>query len=270
MRLAFLSIFLSSLIILSAYSASLTSFLTVSTVTLPFSTMEEFANYGSYKLITFRNSADYDMIIAANSSLFEKVKKLIKDEEDLPLTAHDGFLQVCNEKVGFYITEAIKNAISIPCETSFIDADRVDSLALVLKKHGQYTGVVNYYLQQFKDNGVLARLKNTFLVTGDPPEKGNVTVNLHGIAPILSVLAGGAIFSCLVLLFEKIYYNFWRNNCRGIFHCVLWRKFLNRQLVVDSVDKKKRIGNLSENILQSQENQRSDISRNQSSFTQYK
>ncbi|XP_050480786.1 uncharacterized protein LOC126868881 [Bombus huntii] len=144
MRLAFLSIFLSSLIILSAYSASLTSFLTVSTVTLPFSTMEEFANYGSYKLITFRNSADYDMLIAANSTLFEKVKKLIKDKEDLPLTAHDGFLQVCNEKVGFYITEAIKNAINIPCETSFIDADRVDSLALVLQKHGQYTGVVNY------------------------------------------------------------------------------------------------------------------------------
>lgn len=125
-------------------------------------------------------------------------------------------------------------------------------------------------LQQFKDNGVLARLKNTFLVIGDSPEKGNVTVNLHGIAPILSVLAGGAIFSCLVLLLEKIYYNVWRNNCRGIFRCVLWRKFLNRQLVVDSVDKKKRIENLSENILQSQENQRSDIFRNQSSFTQYK
>lgn len=46
--------------------------------------------------------------------------------------------------MGFYIAEAIKNAINIPCETSFIDADRVDSLALVLKKHGQYTGVVNY------------------------------------------------------------------------------------------------------------------------------
>lgn len=62
MRLGFLSIFVSSLIILSAYSASLTSFLTVSTVSLPFSTMEEFVDQGSYKLITFRNSADYEII----------------------------------------------------------------------------------------------------------------------------------------------------------------------------------------------------------------
>lgn len=62
MRLGFLSIFVSSLIILSAYSASLTSFLTVSTVSLPFSTMEEFVDHGSYGLITFRNSADYEII----------------------------------------------------------------------------------------------------------------------------------------------------------------------------------------------------------------
>lgn len=80
MRLAFLSIFLSALIILSAYSASLISFLTVSTVTLPFATMEEFANYGSYKLIVFKNSADYDMIIVRTKRAIipNDVEQLVK------------------------------------------------------------------------------------------------------------------------------------------------------------------------------------------------
>lgn len=78
MRLGFLSIFVSSLIILSAYSASLTSFLTVSTVSLPFSTMEEFVDHGSYGLITFRNSADYEIItVRRHACLVYYMKRII-------------------------------------------------------------------------------------------------------------------------------------------------------------------------------------------------
>lgn len=65
--MAFLSIFLSSLVILSAYAASLISFLTVSTVSLPFSSLEGFARHGSYKLIAFQNSADYDRIVVSSA-----------------------------------------------------------------------------------------------------------------------------------------------------------------------------------------------------------
>lgn len=54
-------------------------------------------------------------------------------------------LQVCDQKVGFYITEAIRNAISsLPCETVFIEAETTDALALVLIKDSPYTGIVNY------------------------------------------------------------------------------------------------------------------------------
>lgn len=91
MRLAFLSIFVSALIVLSAYSASLISFLTVSSMSLPFSNIEEFAAYGTYKLIVFRNSADYDMIISAEDRVFAKMKRLLKEPHELPLTPEDGF-----------------------------------------------------------------------------------------------------------------------------------------------------------------------------------
>ncbi|KAF3420071.1 hypothetical protein E2986_12355 [Frieseomelitta varia] len=268
MRLAFLSIFLSSLIVLSAYSASLISFLTVSTVTLPFTTMEEFANHGSYKLITYKNSADYDMIIASNTTLFEKLKKLLKKKEYLPVTAHDGFTQVCSEKVGFYISEAIKKAASpLPCVVASIEADRIDNLGLILKKDSQYTGVVNYYLRRFKDNGVLTKLKNSFLGIKKSQKKEDVTVTLSGVVPILCLLAGGIVFSCLVLMLERTCYNFWHSKYRRTFKSALWRKFFGEKFVVDPANKESRMKNLAESY---QENCQLEIPRNKISSTQYK
>ncbi|CAD1478680.1 unnamed protein product [Heterotrigona itama] len=230
MRLAFLSIFLSSLIVLSAYSASLISFLTVSTVTLPFTTMEEFADHGSYKLITYKNSADYEMII------------------------------VCSEKVGFYISEAIKKAASpLPCVISSIEADRIDNLGLILKK--------NSHLRRFKDNGVLTKLKNSFLGIKKSNRKEDVTVTLSGVVPILCLLAGGVIFSCLVLILERTCHNLWHSKYRRTFQSALWRKFFDGKLVVDPANKESRMKNLVESY---QKNYESEISRNKIFSTQYK
>ncbi|XP_017890616.2 glutamate receptor 2-like [Ceratina calcarata] len=207
MRLAYLSIFVSALIVLSAYSASLISFLTVSTYKLPFSTIEEFAAHGSYKLIVFKNSADYDMIISSENTILAKMKRLLKKNHDLPLTAEDGFATVCTEKVGFYVTEAIKDAMGrIPCDTVFIEAGEVDSLSMVLNKGSQYTQFVNYNLQRYKDVGVLNKLKSTFLVTNYHEDYPVVT--LDRITPILSILVGGMLLGCLVLAVEKIYYKY--------------------------------------------------------------
>ncbi|XP_076677003.1 glutamate receptor ionotropic, delta-2 isoform X2 [Andrena cerasifolii] len=224
LRLAFLSIFVSSLIILSAYSASLISFLTISTVSLPFTTLEGFAHHGSYKLIVFKNSADYDMIVSANDSVSLKLTKLMKQKQDLPLMVLDGFEQVCSGTVGFYITEAIKNAMSyVPCHVSHIEADRIDSLALALRKGSPYTGLVNYQLQRFKDNGVLNKLRKTHTVTVAHREDVYPEVTLGGIAPILAVLAGGVIFGCFILLLERICYKYWGGECSG--NCSFVRKF---------------------------------------------
>lgn len=62
MRLAILSIYVSSLVITSAYSASLISFLTLTKTHLPFSTLEGYVKDGSYKLIVMNNSAEYNMV----------------------------------------------------------------------------------------------------------------------------------------------------------------------------------------------------------------
>ncbi|XP_076760312.1 putative glutamate receptor [Xylocopa sonorina] len=214
LRLAFLAIFVSALIAFSAYSASLISSLTVSTASLPFSTIEGFASYGSYKLIAFKNSADYDAISASDDVVFSKIKKLLKGPQDLPVTTQEAFMQVCNENVGFYVTEAIKDAIStMPCETVYVEAGSIDNLALILNKGNQYTGAVNYYLQRFKDNGVLTRLQKTRVpVITSSHDSGYIVVTLGGIAPILAVLAGGILLGCFVLITEKVCYHLWCNE----------------------------------------------------------
>nr|XP_031839588.1 glutamate receptor ionotropic, delta-2-like isoform X2 [Nomia melanderi] len=230
LRFAFMSIFVASLVIMSAYSASLISFLTVSTSSLPFSTLEEFAQHGSYKLIVFRNSADYDMLISSNDTVSSKLTRLLKEKEDLPLTVTEGFEQVCSKKVGFYITEAIVNSMGrLPCEIAYIDANRIESLAIVLNKRSPYTGIVNYdvprvhrvssclgyipsRLQRFKDNGVLNRLRNTFLVTPVSHEKGYPVVTLGSVASILAILAGGMVLACAMLIIEKMYFNLWASK----------------------------------------------------------
>lgn len=61
MRLAFLSIYISSIVILAIYSASLISFLALANPKLPFTTMEGYVKDQSYKLIVLKNSAEYDV-----------------------------------------------------------------------------------------------------------------------------------------------------------------------------------------------------------------
>lgn len=64
-----------------------------------------------------------------------------------------------------------------------------------------------FSLQQFKDNGVLNRLGNTFLRRSRSNDNGYNTVTLDSIAPILAILAGGILLACFILLLEKKYYD---------------------------------------------------------------
>ena len=61
LRLAYFSMFLCSFIVLSLYSASLISYLTVPVSNLPFSTMEGFAQDGSYQMIVKKDGSEYEM-----------------------------------------------------------------------------------------------------------------------------------------------------------------------------------------------------------------
>lgn len=110
---------------------------------------------------------------------------------------------------------------------------------------------------------MLTKLKNSFLGIKKSHKKEDVTVTLNGVVPLLFLLAGGIVFSCLVLMLERTCHNFWHFKYRRIFKSALWRKFFGEKLVVDPANKDSRMKNLAESY-------QSKIPRNKISSTQYK
>ncbi|KAG5320137.1 GRIA1 protein, partial [Pseudoatta argentina] len=238
LRVAYITIFLTAMLIMAHYSAALICFLTVCIRVLPFQTLEEFIDDGTYKLIMLRGTADYELSSMLshvlplernqNATSFQaqheaklfyiKLMKLMKDESELPRNLEEGFMQVCNEKnVAFMVLSARKKSVEkeIPCKLSSI-TERIDNLAMILSKNNPYTGIINYFplgykklaytsLQKFLDNGMIMRLRETY----SPQLAENKIykpVYLFNIVPILAILCGGFIISIMIMIIEKIHY----------------------------------------------------------------
>ncbi|XP_011500851.1 PREDICTED: uncharacterized protein LOC105364575 [Ceratosolen solmsi marchali] len=116
LRIAYISIFMSSMVLFAVYSAYLTSYQTVFKPSIPFNTFEGFVADGTYKLIIFRYSSNYDLF------------------------------KVCYEKVVLYTNQLIleKATAYAPCELMPLTAGRLDSIALAVAKQSPYTEFINY------------------------------------------------------------------------------------------------------------------------------
>ncbi|XP_018307131.1 uncharacterized protein [Mycetomoellerius zeteki] len=160
LRVAYFTIILTAVLIMAHYSAALICFLTVCTPVLPFQTLDEFVDDGTHKLIVIRDTAGYDI------------------------------LTVCNERnVAFMAMSIQKRSIEkeIPCKLSSITTERMTNLAMMLSKDNPYTGVINYHLQKFFDNGMIMRLKETYS-SQLAEDKIFKPVYLFNVIPILAIL----------------------------------------------------------------------------------
>jgi hypothetical protein len=68
-RLVYLTAYLTAVILLSAYSAALISFLTKKSIALPFRNLQGLLKDGTYKLGVRENSAEYRMFEVRNRSV---------------------------------------------------------------------------------------------------------------------------------------------------------------------------------------------------------
>lgn len=107
--------------------------------------------------------------------------------------------------------------------------------------------IVNVFsLQRFKDNGVLTRLRNTYLVTRESTENGFPVVTLGRISPILTVFVGGVLLGCIVLMLEKIYCKICDSKCKGAFECVFSRKIFNREFATNYREEGRQVKNVTQ------------------------
>ncbi|KYN34710.1 Glutamate receptor delta-2 subunit [Trachymyrmex septentrionalis] len=218
MRLAFFSIYVSSVIILSSYFASLISYLALNTAKLPFSTLEGYVEDGTYKLLVLQNSAEYDIPLYTKDPLLLKMYELREDKEYLPFNLFEGFKKICERMdLAFYTTEVFKNYLSIyiQCELVYINTGRIDNNAITLKKGSPYTGFINYHLRRFQLNGVVNKLKNKNPSTISMKSVGNFTVDITDVTPILTIVIGSTVLSLFILIIEKVYYSFKTPNFKN-------------------------------------------------------
>lgn len=78
--------------------------------------------------------------------VLKKMFKLMRPQHLLPTTIHQAFQQVCEKKVVFYVTDAIKQGqkINTPCDLVNIDTGRIESLAMTLPRGSEFTRLINY------------------------------------------------------------------------------------------------------------------------------
>ncbi|XP_076276446.1 putative glutamate receptor [Lasioglossum baleicum] len=217
LRLAYISLFVASIVANAGYSASLICFLTAHIRDVPFRSLDEFIKDGTYSVITSRGSANYDIIVRSGDSVSKTITKLMKPKEDLPLFPQDGFNEICNnDKLGFYIgfstdMQRKSQSIYMPCNLLSIYDGRVDSLAMVLSKDNQFTTVLNYHLQKLLSSGVLNRDKYE---TGFKRDTGYQPVSFGSIISVLMIFILGTAIALLVLAGE-VCYNKYRHRERS-------------------------------------------------------
>ncbi|XP_058793817.1 glutamate receptor ionotropic, kainate 2-like [Phymastichus coffea] len=206
LRLVYFAMLLMTLILWAIYSASITSYLTFLSPSLPFSDTDGFVKDGSYKLIVLQNSSDYQIIMSETDPVLTALKPLLKNTQELPTNPYDGFQQVCEERIGFYASDAIFKGISghLPCTLTYIETGQFECLAMAMPKRTPYITSINYNLRKLKDNGMLKKLHYWYFRQLDQAqENSHSPIGIWGIAPLLAIFASGFVLSLFILLLEQ-------------------------------------------------------------------
>ncbi|THK33022.1 probable glutamate receptor [Diachasma alloeum] len=206
-RIVYASILLSSVVTLIAYAAAMTSRLTVVSY-IPFKTLQEFVDDGSFHVIKLNVSQDFDHYKFFDQTLTKKMMSLMMPRNLLPVTDEEAFEQVCSKRVGYYLNDMAKKAIEaqgirIPCELSSIKYGKTQILAMIMPHGSRCLDLVNYYIMQFRSNGMLQRLEHKYYKELKRNDLKYSSVSLRGVAPLLLILAIGFLIALIIFIIEQ-------------------------------------------------------------------
>ncbi|THK33021.1 glutamate receptor ionotropic, kainate 1-like [Diachasma alloeum] len=209
LRIVYISLALSALVTLSAYSASIISQLAVFSYS-PFRTPEEFVEDGSYKIIRLRNTPSHSTVMdyeLSDEKLMKKFESLLQLRDLNPRNPQEAFEQICRERVAFLAFETAKTAVNneIPCEITSFKFGPVYHVAMLMPLGSSYMDLINHHIQQFKDNGILRRLKRKYSTVPRGNKSALAPVEIHEIAPILFMLAFAFLIAFIIFISEMNY-----------------------------------------------------------------
>ncbi|XP_014217636.1 glutamate receptor ionotropic, NMDA 2C-like [Copidosoma floridanum] len=218
LKLAYFSIFLSAYLLTSAYSGSLTSYVTVSMPAMPFTDLIGFINDRSYKLIVLKNSAEHDVFLNPNDDVYYRMSLLLDSYENLPSSYIKGFEQVCSQKTAFFASVAMLSKVrgATPCELAGVPGGRVRKMGIGLRKHDPLTEFFNHYIRRFEENGVMSKLVSHYEEKFTRPKAPFDAFNVRDVMPLFAIWICGLIASAVGVLLECLYHKLGRDESRII------------------------------------------------------
>ncbi|XP_076295011.1 putative glutamate receptor isoform X2 [Lasioglossum baleicum] len=211
-RLAQLSIHLTAVVVLAAYSAALISFLAVKTFLMPFTTMEGMLEDGSYRFAVVGDSADYSFFQNTTDRILAIMfDELLASETDLPVNYLDGLQRVCREsKYAFMTLDNMASVLQevVECPLEPLDTMVQTTVAMAVPSQSPYRGIIDTNILVLRDSGILQRLLKAEWATHSSKSKsGWTSVELEDAMPLLIFLAVAVFITWLTLFAELLIYS---------------------------------------------------------------
>ncbi|KAF3429742.1 hypothetical protein E2986_05555 [Frieseomelitta varia] len=209
-RLVHLSIHLTAVVVIAAYSAALISHLAIKTFLMPFTTMEGLLEDGTYRFAVVADSADYSFFQNTSDNVLTVMfDQLLTRETDLPPNYFDGLTRVCQEKKYAFMT--LDNMASVlqgkvECALEPLDVIMQTTIAMAVPADSPYHGIINSNILLLRDSGILQRLIDLEWSSNERWAKsGWSTVEMEDAAPLLIFMLSAFLVTCLVLLIERLF-----------------------------------------------------------------
>ncbi|XP_017796565.1 PREDICTED: probable glutamate receptor [Habropoda laboriosa] len=206
-RLVHLSVHLTAVVVLAAYSAALISYLAVKTFVMPFTTMEGLLEDGTYRFAVVHESADYSVFQNTSDRVLTAMfEELLTNEVDLPANYLDGLRRVCREnKYAFMTLDNMASVLQgkLECALEPLDVLTQATIAMAVPADSPYRGIIDANILLLRDSGILQRLMQAEWSSSAHHRTGWTSVELEDAMPLLLFLLSAFLLTCLVLLFER-------------------------------------------------------------------
>ena len=203
-RIATITIFFATLVVFAAYSASLTSFLAVFKVRLPFTDLESMYYRTDYKIGSIHNTAFDNLFKLGN----ELDKKIYNDRQNFVGSVDEGIFKSANEEFAFlWDAGTMDFLIGQKCSHIAIPKAVVhDVIAFAIKKNLPYTNMFNYFLSKLQENGQLSRMWLQWKadVPNDCFNNGATGLGIFNVLTAFLVLGGSILVSGSIMYCERL------------------------------------------------------------------
>ncbi|CAK9824831.1 Probable glutamate receptor [Anthophora retusa] len=209
-RLVHLSVHLTAVVVLAAYSAALISYLAVKTFAMPFTTMEGLLEDNTYRFAVVDESADYSFFQNTSDRVLAVMfEELLASEKDLPVNYLDGLRRVCREnKYAFMTLDNMASVLQgkLDCALEPLDVMMQTTIAMAVPADSPYRGIIDTNILLLRDSGILQRLLQAEWSSSahHRSKTGWTSVELEDAMPLLLFLLSAFLLTCLVLLFERL------------------------------------------------------------------